>query len=164
METKFNPVGFSLVKVVTEQFAIIESAFSETAETGFSVKLNFGVDSELNLVATFVKIMFTQNDVPFLIVEGQCQFQIAPQNWTEFKREGDSITIPKSLLQHLFVLTIGTTRGILHAKTENTPFNRFLIPTINVTELITDDLSAQILSAGPSPEVKKQKPGSRKNK
>jgi hypothetical protein len=37
------------------------------------------------------------------------------------------------------MITVGTCRGILHAKTENTKFNQFLIPTINVAELIKED-------------------------
>jgi len=37
-------------------------------------------------------------------------------------------------------LTVGTVRGILHTKTEGTNFNGFVIPTINVTELVTSDV------------------------
>ena len=35
-------------------------------------------------------------------------------------------------------MTIGTTRGILHAKTEGTCFNKYVLPTINVTEIIKE--------------------------
>ena len=38
------------------------------------------------------------------------------------------------------MLTIGTTRGVLHSKTENTPFNSFLLPTLNVNELVKKDV------------------------
>lgn len=38
------------------------------------------------------------------------------------------------------MLTIGTTRGVLHSKTENTPFNSFLLPTLNVMELVKKDV------------------------
>lgn len=37
------------------------------------------------------------------------------------------------------VLAVGTTRGILHTNTENTPFNQFLIPAINVAQLVKED-------------------------
>lgn len=33
------------------------------------------------------------------------------------------------------MLSISTKRGVLDSKTENTPFNDFLLPTINVTKL-----------------------------
>ena len=38
------------------------------------------------------------------------------------------------------MIAVGTARGILHAKTEATKFNQFLIPPINVVELIKDDI------------------------
>ena len=44
-------------------------------------------------------------------------------------------------MKHLSVITVGTARGVLHAKTENTPFNKFVLPTINVTELVKEDVS-----------------------
>lgn len=44
-----------------------------------------------------------------------------------------SIMVPKSLLTHFAVLTVGTTRGILHAKTENTRLNHFSLPPVNVS-------------------------------
>jgi hypothetical protein len=37
------------------------------------------------------------------------------------------------------MLTIGTSRGILHAKTEGTEFNKFILPTINVNQLVEKD-------------------------
>lgn len=43
-------------------------------------------------------------------------------------------------MAHLTTIMVGTARGILHAKTENTLFNQFLLPTIDVTELVTDDV------------------------
>jgi len=38
------------------------------------------------------------------------------------------------------MLSVGTARGILHAKTENTPYNEFIIPLINVTEAVKADI------------------------
>ena len=38
------------------------------------------------------------------------------------------------------MITVGTLRGVLHAKTENTEFNEFFLPTINVTDLIKEDI------------------------
>ncbi|MPN63841.1 hypothetical protein SDC9_211608 [bioreactor metagenome] len=51
------------------------------------------------------------------------------------------LLVPKNFMQHLAVITIGTARGILHAKTENTPFNQYVLPTINVSEMIKDDVT-----------------------
>ena len=53
--------------------------------------------------------------------------------------EHQKLTVQKGFLQHMAVLTVGTTRGILHAKTENTPFNRYHLPTINLKDMINQD-------------------------
>jgi hypothetical protein len=37
------------------------------------------------------------------------------------------------------MLTVGTARGVLHAKTENTKYNRYVLPTINVASMIKND-------------------------
>jgi hypothetical protein len=40
--------------------------------------------------------------------------------------------------------TVGTIRGILHCKTEGTPFNALILPPINVSEMVTGDLELPI--------------------
>ncbi len=58
-----------------------------------------------------------------------------------FKSDINTLIVPKGLLCHLAMLTVGTSRGILHAKTEGTCFNKYVLPTINVTEIIKEDAS-----------------------
>jgi hypothetical protein len=50
-----------------------------------------------------------------------------------------TIILPKGFVRHLAVLTVGTVRGILHTKTEGTDSNKFVLPTINVADMISDD-------------------------
>ena len=50
------------------------------------------------------------------------------------------VKVSKGFMQHIAMLTVGTTRGILHAKTEGTCFNKYVLPAINVAELIKDDV------------------------
>jgi hypothetical protein len=42
------------------------------------------------------------------------------------------------------MLTTGTSRGVLFAKTEATQFSKFIVPTLNVTEMIKEDASFDI--------------------
>lgn len=43
-------------------------------------------------------------------------------------------------MAHLTTITTGTLGGIVHAKTENTPYNRFVMPLVNIAEIIKDDI------------------------
>lgn len=56
-----------------------------------------------------------------------------------FNSVTNTLVIPKGFLRHLAMLTVGTSRGILHAKTEGTCFNKYVLPTINVTLIIKED-------------------------
>jgi hypothetical protein len=49
------------------------------------------------------------------------------------------LTIPKGFLAHLAMISVGTARGILHCKTENTIFNNFVLPLVNVASMIPED-------------------------
>lgn len=140
MDNKVDKIGFALARITTEQFAIIENNFDDKAEIKILIKFRFAADSEKKLVGVFTSFVFETNQRQFLIIEGGCHFSIEPGSWDEMlNTQENRLVIPKGFLQHMAMLTVGTTRGILHAKTENTLFNKFHLPTINVANMIKED-------------------------
>jgi hypothetical protein len=140
MDTKPKTFIFALVKVTTEQFAIIEECCDEKSGIKVVTNLRFGGDDEKKMIAVFASSKFECNEKPFIIIEAGCHFIIDPNSWNDmFDAEKRELLVPKEFLRHLSMLTVGTTRGILHAKTENTSFNKFVLPTINVSEMIQSD-------------------------
>ncbi|MCD6180437.1 MAG: hypothetical protein J7K39_11095 [Bacteroidales bacterium] len=138
---KNNPIGFSLRKISTEQFAVIEEAYlGSDKEIQLGIDLRFGLDVENKGLVAFVKVRFEQEKSPFLVVEVGNHFAIDNTAWESFQKEDKEMVLPKGFASHLVMLTIGTLRGVLHSKTENTKFNKFLLPTINVTELVKSDV------------------------
>ena len=137
---KTNAIDFQLDKITTEQFALIEDVYNSSVKTNMGINLKFGLDRENKYVAAFVKVQFEQKGKAFLIVEVGNHFKINKASWIEFNKPTDNIVLPRGFAAHLVMLTIGTLRGVLHAKTENTEFNKFLLPTINVMELIKEDV------------------------
>ncbi len=137
---KDKEVRFQLKKVTTEQFAVIESAYDRKNEkVDLDVGIKFGIDKEHRIVASFVSAQFKQNVSVFLKVEVAGHFEIEEGAWNSFV-EDDSVVIPKGFASHLVMLTIGTLRGVLHCKTENTEFNKFLLPAVNVAAMIPNDV------------------------
>ncbi|MDW8296287.1 MAG: hypothetical protein RMJ97_05310 [Raineya sp.] len=125
---------FKLVKIKTEQFAIIESVFDESKEEiKFGFDFKFGLSSNKEIIIVSFKPAFIQ-DAPFLILEVSCFFEMKNPMLKE------ELIIDQDTARHLLMLTIGTARGVLHAKTENTPFNKFIIPTINLYKAIEEDI------------------------
>jgi hypothetical protein len=140
MDNKPNNVTFALFRVTTEQFAIIEEKFSDNGNIKLGTNLRFGADDKQKQIVVFASFIFEEDDQPFLKIEAACHFRIEDKAWGQMLSNEDlTLTVPNGFMCHLGMLTVGTARGILHAKTEKTRFNRFLIPTINVTELIKGD-------------------------
>ena len=137
MENK-NQITFGLRSITTEQFAIIESAFDKSTDNvELSNSLRFGFNIEKRIVSAFLSVNFSQDKGPFLILEIGCYFEIIKEHWDNlYNAESSEIKLPMDIARHLVVLAMGTLRGVLHAKVENTSFNMFILPTINVTELV----------------------------
>jgi hypothetical protein len=146
MSKEKNGVGFSLAKINTMQFAIIKDSFKEGLPVNIDLNIKFGLNVEHKVISVFFTFKLLQEKNPFLIIEVGNYFNIDGDSWSNFINENNNtITFPKGFASHLVLLTIGTTRGVLHSKTENTPFNKFVLPTINVNELIKNDVTLKTI-------------------
>jgi hypothetical protein len=141
MENK-DQITFGLRRINTEQFAIIESAFDKSIENvEMTNGLRFGFNIEKRIISVLVSVNFSQDKGPFLILEIGCYFEISKEHWNKFYNPDLSeIKLPMPLATHLVVLSMGTLRGVLYAKVENTAFSMFLLPTVNVTEMVKADV------------------------
>ena len=137
-------VRFQLYKVNTEQFAILaENAPQPNAKVTMETNLYFKAATNGERLASDVKFTFMVEKAPFLVIEASCEFNIHPEDWKAML-DGNSVVIPKETLEYLAMQTIGTTRGILHCKTEGTDFNKYMIPPINASAMIKGDMTISI--------------------
>jgi hypothetical protein len=134
-----DKVRFLIKKVVTEQFAIIEEAYDENKDVNLDANLRFGFNSKNKAVGVFGIFQFEQKKIPFLKIEVSCHFSIAQSSWDNLM-QGETVVFPKDFMHHLGMITVGTARGVLHSKTEGSGFNKFVLPTINVPNLIKGDI------------------------
>lgn len=142
MEKPAISIGFSLKKVSTEQFAIIEEGYNEKGKIRINTSFRFAADDIQKYIAVFTSFTFDSDNKLFLLIEASCHFSIKDAAWSDMlKPDINTLIVPKGFLCHLAMLTVGTSRGILHAKTEGSCFNKYVLPTINVTEIIKEDAS-----------------------
>lgn len=142
METKKN-ISFRLRNIVTEQFATFEvDNIPETHD--LKSELQFAITPENRVVACKMNFHFIYEDKPLVVLTIVCNFDVEPQSWDNDLVSKNKIILPKHFLEHICVITVGTARGVLHAKTENTPFNRMMIPTFNVSKLVENDVVFEI--------------------
>ncbi len=133
-------IKFNFSGLQTNQFAIIKEAYDE--EAPIKIKYGVGVDAEKETKSLLFRFRceFTVNDNPFLIIAVTGEFKISPEDWKKSLNEDEEVLeIPKGFVLHMGVLTVGAARGILHAKVERTPFFNFVLPTLNLTEVIKED-------------------------
>lgn len=133
-------IKFNLIKVTTEQFAVLDIP-SEDQKIIFNSSFKFGLSFDSKRVGVFTNFSYLAENIPFLLLESGCHFTIADDYWEKISNnETKSVLLPKGFVSHLLMLSVGTARGILHAKTENTPYNEFLIPLINVADAVKNDI------------------------
>jgi len=142
METKKN-ISFRLLNIATEQFATFEVENIPDAND-LKSELQFSVNPENRVVSCRMKFQFLHKNQPIIVLTVVCNFDVEENSWNTNVVSKKNIILPKHFLEHLCVITVGTSRGILHTKTENTIFNRFIIPTLNVSNLIEKDVVFEI--------------------
>lgn len=136
-----NKIAFRLKGITTDQYALIPDNYSLEEEVKFGVTVKFGFDETSHIVGVFFGCTFSQDDKPFIILEAGCHFEIKNDFWQDlWDKDTQRLTLPQSFATHLALITVGTARGILHAKTENTIFQQFIIGPINLTEIILGEV------------------------
>ncbi len=81
MEKQTQSIGFSLKKVSTEQFAIIEEGFNEKGKIKLNTSMRFAADDEKKYIAVFTSFIFDSDNKPFLLIEAGCHFSIQDSSW-----------------------------------------------------------------------------------
>src|SRR6056297_328722 len=109
-------VNFRLSAITTEEFATFkENHIREKEDFDINLSLQIKANREKHLIGIFTRFSFEQENKPVLLLECACHFLIEERFWNSREFE-DHINLPKNFATHLLVLTVGTARGIIHAK------------------------------------------------
>ena len=124
-------VGFELQGIKTEQFAILHEDFNHKKPVDLDSQLQFKFDQKQNLIGVEVSFEYIQSKKILLKIVVSCHFKIEADSWQTFLEiQKGKIVVPKGFLAHLAMITVGTTRGVLHTKTESTDYAKFILPAI----------------------------------
>lgn len=132
---------FRLRNIKTDQFATVGTAPQE-GEIEVTAGIDFAVDTANHFVSCSTRFEFLSAGDQFIVLQVSCEFKIGPDTWSSrVHSTNNRLTFESAFMQHLGVVTVGTARGVLHAKTEDSDFNKFYLPTVNVTQLVPEDIS-----------------------
>ena len=121
------------------EFAVLQNNIEDIKKIKFNTGLQFGVSDEISSIVCHVIIEFLDDSDKILVkLKTDNHFKIKPEDWETFKNDSD-ITIPRNFLTHISMISVSTTRGVLHCKTENTSYHNFILPLIDVNSMIQSD-------------------------
>jgi hypothetical protein len=137
---KNTPIQFGIRTIRTDEFATIENVHIEDKKVRLEHNFVFSLSKDTKEVTVSFNICFLSEDDPFIVLRVTCSFEVKTDNLL-IPSDGGSkkIEIPKDFIIHLAFLTTGTARGVLHSKLEQTPFNKYLLPIIDVTKAFKGD-------------------------
>lgn len=138
-------IRFTIKSISTEEFATIKNCYKEHEEVGIETGYGYGINPDDHSVFVNFSLMFKCQENPFIILKVSCGFEIIEEDFLKLKNK-NKISIPTGFLTHITVLTIGTARGILHAKLDKTGFEQFILPTLNISEMLQEDVEFELSS------------------
>jgi hypothetical protein len=143
MSKENKHIKFALQNIRIEQFAILSKEIEDNKNIQLNNNIKFNISEEFQIIETRISISFKQEEKTILVLETATTFVIEINSWESLKKS-NSIIIPRSFLMHLAAVSFGTTRGILHTKTQDTVLENYLLPLTNFDEIIKSDLKIEI--------------------
>lgn len=131
-------LSYRLSKIETRQFAIFPEAFGSGEAIEVDAELAFAPNADRTDIRSVITLKYMQKERLLMVLELACVFNIAPKSWDEMKKDGHWV-VPVDFLRYMGTITVGTARGVLHTKTEGTVLNTYLLPPINLMELVKED-------------------------
>lgn len=138
MENNKKEIEFSIKGIKTEQFALFEENHLDKGKINLETNLSYGLNTEERDFVISMKFTFEMKKKPFITIQVNCNFEIGIESFNDLI-VNEEIVIPSSFIAHMAMITVGTSRGILHAKTEGTIFNKYILPTLNVAQMVPED-------------------------
>lgn len=129
-------IPFRIRQIKTQQFAMFPDLLVNGKEVTVDSEFSFGVNTEIKNILCVTKLSYRQDENLLLTTEVHCIFDIREDGVNQLKEQG---RVGVDFLRYLATIAIGTVRGIIHTKTENTVLNSVVVPPINLVEAIKED-------------------------
>ena len=132
-------IKYSLRGVSIEQFAtpFIPSSDDYDVNVSIPIKSNY----QDHAIAIGANVQFLAEGKVFIVAEAFCHYQIEPESWKELSdADSSDVILPKGFIGDLARIAVSTVRGVLCAKTENTPFSKYFLPLIMVNTKDGEDV------------------------
>ncbi|MCF0187373.1 MAG: hypothetical protein HUJ98_12920 [Bacteroidaceae bacterium] len=124
-------IRYALRGVTMEQFATLFEPAGDKIELNVTIPIK--TNYEGRSLAVGANIQFIEDGKPFMVAEAFCHYEIEESCWEELS-EGRTkdVVLPKEFMDSMARIAIGTIRGAICVKTENTSYSKFCLPIIEI--------------------------------
>ena len=135
-----NGIPFRIVKITIDNFSIDNDAkVCNDAPLDIESNFSFGVDMKGHVVKCDSEYEFIFDSKTILSLRIGSFFEIELEASNDFYNSKREFVISKDFLRYMATICVGTARGIIIAKSENTPIANVVLPPLNLMEAIKDD-------------------------
>lgn len=132
-------IPFRIFKIDNDPIELhADLADHDLSDVEFGFQVAFNGDLAAGIVGCRTNYLFRQKDQIVSSLTVYCYFTMDP-DYLEKEIRDNALILPKEFLRYLATISVGTARGIQHAKTQGTILNSLVIPPINLMELDIKD-------------------------
>ena len=122
---------YSLRGVSVDQFATLFEPTSDKVEVEIAIPIKTNYRERSFAVGANIK--FLEDGKPFLVAEAFCHYEIEESCWNNLSENSSKdVVLPKNFMDALARIAIGTIRGAICVKTENTNYTKYFVPIIEI--------------------------------
>lgn len=133
-----DKIPFRIFKIENEPIELHADIVDQSSDMEFGFQVSFNGDLKNRIIGCKTEYTFKQKDRIISALTVYCYFMIE-DGFVKSKIENDKLLFSKEFLRYLATISVGTARGIQHAKTQGTILNNIVIPPINLMEVDIQD-------------------------
>lgn len=135
-------IRYNLTDIDDSQFAIFPENYVEGKEVAVFAKMNVASNNDGASLKFDSRLELKQDDKLFIVSEIACKFAVTKESWEDVDEKKKML--PSGFIRHLASIAIGTQRGIIIARTKDSSIHKFILPPIDLTEVVKDDFVKDI--------------------
>ena len=137
-----DKIPFRIFKIENDPIELHADLVEELSDIEFDFQVSYNGDLENRIIGCKTKYTFKQKNNIVSVLTVYCYFLIE-EGFVKSKIENNKLVLSKDFLRYLATISVGTARGIQHAKTQGTILNSIVIPPINLMEMSIQDFTLQ---------------------
>lgn len=133
-----DKIPFRIFKIENDPIELHADIVNQLTDMEFGFQVSFNGDLKNRIIGCKTEYIFKQNNNVISALTVYCYFMIEDE-FVKSKIENNKLVLSKDFLRYLATISVGTARGIQHAKTQGTIINSIVIPPINLMEINIQD-------------------------